>query len=236
MAILRSMHWTHGRPAGTVRVRRCAMLDNSVLAGEILRHGAYVCVRLADGADPRGVAGAAIPALAEKLGLVNEFEPAGGPPALAIAYLRRHGAAAGAVADDGVAQANAVVHVAAPTAQLVSDFCAEATRLLGSMARLRVIGGVVRPRTYTGAAMKDRKSTRLNSSHVSISYAVFCLKKKKNKLETPRPPTTTNATFKTAATTPAPSARLPPAPPIAAAYAPQPPPTHHQPTHKTTSH
>src|SRR5207249_8790629 len=30
-------------------------------------------------------------------------------------------------------------------------------------------------------APEDRKSTRLNSSHVSISYAVFCLKKKKNK-------------------------------------------------------
>src|SRR5438067_9745910 len=30
----------------------------------------------------------------------------------------------------------------------------------------------------------DRKSTRLNSSHVSISYAVFCLKKKKNKRST----------------------------------------------------
>src|SRR5438067_6262972 len=29
---------------------------------------------------------------------------------------------------------------------------------------------------------EDRKSTRLNSSHVSISYAVFCLKKKKNAL------------------------------------------------------
>src|SRR5699024_12770640 len=28
------------------------------------------------------------------------------------------------------------------------------------------------------AAAEDRKSTRLNSSHVSISYAVFCLKKK----------------------------------------------------------
>src|SRR5690606_39465299 len=28
---------------------------------------------------------------------------------------------------------------------------------------------------------QDRKSTRLNSSHVKISYAVFCLKKKKNK-------------------------------------------------------
>src|SRR2546426_8022104 len=30
----------------------------------------------------------------------------------------------------------------------------------------------------------DRKSTRLNSSHLVISYAVFCLKKKKNKNET----------------------------------------------------
>src|SRR3712207_8885549 len=28
----------------------------------------------------------------------------------------------------------------------------------------------------------DRKSTRLNSSHANISYAVFCLKKKKNKV------------------------------------------------------
>src|SRR5690625_3982029 len=32
----------------------------------------------------------------------------------------------------------------------------------------------------------DRKSTRLNSSHVAISYAVFCLKKKKHKKATPR--------------------------------------------------
>src|SRR5690349_22455501 len=30
----------------------------------------------------------------------------------------------------------------------------------------------------------DRKSTRLNSSHVEISYAVFCLKKKKNNMST----------------------------------------------------
>src|SRR3712207_8469366 len=29
------------------------------------------------------------------------------------------------------------------------------------------------------AAVRDRKSTRLNSSHANISYAVFCLKKKK---------------------------------------------------------
>src|SRR5690606_41848108 len=34
---------------------------------------------------------------------------------------------------------------------------------------------------HLGRAHLDRKSTRLNSSHVKISYAVFCLKKKKNK-------------------------------------------------------
>src|SRR5699024_11497171 len=41
------------------------------------------------------------------------------------------------------------------------------------------------PRQIIGAQVskKDRKSTRLNSSHVSISYAVFCLKKKKKTIE-----------------------------------------------------
>src|SRR5690606_41670109 len=41
-----------------------------------------------------------------------------------------------------------------------------------------------RPRTrieVVGRPLPDRKSTRLNSSHVKISYAVFCLKKKKLK-------------------------------------------------------
>src|SRR5438874_10475391 len=33
----------------------------------------------------------------------------------------------------------------------------------------------------TRSGHRDRKSTRLNSSHVEISYAVFCLKKKKKK-------------------------------------------------------
>src|SRR5207249_10843286 len=39
------------------------------------------------------------------------------------------------------------------------------------------LGDSSRPRRHD----QDRKSTRLNSSHVSISYAVFCLKKKKKK-------------------------------------------------------
>src|SRR5690242_2601887 len=45
-----------------------------------------------------------------------------------------------------------------------------------------VIGGVIPPDDVaTLKEMGDRKSTRLNSSHMSISYAVFCLKKKKKK-------------------------------------------------------
>src|SRR2546427_5706531 len=38
------------------------------------------------------------------------------------------------------------------------------------------------------AYAQDRKSTRLNSSHSQISYAVFCLKKKKHPPPRPRPP------------------------------------------------
>src|SRR5712664_4865286 len=38
-----------------------------------------------------------------------------------------------------------------------------------------------RPGPWTTACAEDRKSTRLNSSHDQISYAVFCLKKKKRK-------------------------------------------------------
>src|SRR5690606_39968216 len=42
-----------------------------------------------------------------------------------------------------------------------------------------------RGRPPAAAAAPDRKSTRLNSSHVKISYAVFCLKKKTRNSELP---------------------------------------------------
>src|SRR5258707_7077572 len=48
----------------------------------------------------------------------------------------------------------------------------------GSLTRTRPAGDS-NPRT-DGNVKGDRKSTRLNSSHANISYAVFCLKKKKN--------------------------------------------------------
>src|SRR3712207_6929543 len=44
-----------------------------------------------------------------------------------------------------------------------------------------VLGG---RRLHVGIRPRDRKSTRLNSSHANISYAVFCLKKKKLKFKT----------------------------------------------------
>src|SRR3712207_7226034 len=52
--------------------------------------------------------------------------------------------------------------------------------------RARVVGGAPE-------GERDRKSTRLNSSHANISYAVFCLKKKTIKHRLPTPRSTTPA-------------------------------------------
>src|SRR5205814_8734991 len=54
-----------------------------------------------------------------------------------------------------------------------------------SFSEFQVLEVFPRPRSHTRSAGRslidaDRKSTRLNSSHLGISYAVFCLKKKKN--------------------------------------------------------
>src|SRR3712207_7820016 len=48
-------------------------------------------------------------------------------------------------------------------------------------ARLDEGDGLVRRPEHGPVLDQDRKSTRLNSSHANISYAVFCLKKKKKK-------------------------------------------------------
>src|SRR2546422_807722 len=57
--------------------------------------------------------------------------------------------------------------------------CAEAMR--ADVSRPQVLGYQLRVRALWKKVSKDRKSTRLNSSHGYISYAVFCLKKKKTK-------------------------------------------------------
>src|SRR5258707_2508138 len=54
---------------------------------------------------------------------------------------------------------------------------------IGQGGQMRHQLGVVEGPAWLDAAFvlqRDRKSTRLNSSHANISYAVFCLKKKKN--------------------------------------------------------
>src|SRR2546430_8891928 len=62
-------------------------------------------------------------------------------------------------------------HILGPAALMIVD-------------TMRCLGGEGRHRALVGAeavldGQRDRKSTRLNSSHSQISYAVFCLKKKK---------------------------------------------------------
>src|SRR5437899_11015007 len=50
----------------------------------------------------------------------------------------------------------------------------------GSERRWRIYQGTAQHRDGEKSGKGDRKSTRLNSSHLGISYAVFCLKKKKS--------------------------------------------------------
>src|SRR5690606_38537385 len=77
-----------------------------------------------------------------------------------------------------------------------ADGCVEAAALDGVDAVVHLAGAGVGDRPWTKAykrrirdsrivgtrTIADRKSTRLNSSHVKISYAVFCLKKKNLKI------------------------------------------------------
>src|SRR3712207_7538461 len=58
------------------------------------------------------------------------------------------------------------------------DLDIEAKKVLSEFANLKATGNI--DVTARNIEVTDRKSTRLNSSHANISYAVFCLKKKKD--------------------------------------------------------
>src|SRR3712207_7012657 len=77
-----------------------------------------------------------------------------------------------------------------PTPTVIADIVARALQedlAGGDITSDATVGPEVRALGIaTTKAPLDRKSTRLNSSHANISYAVFCLKKKK-KLHTIRP-------------------------------------------------
>src|SRR5690242_7549822 len=111
MGLARAMHWTPRRGGPTVGIeRRTVMtLSNDVLSTEVLRHGAYLCLSAPREARAR-LASAPIAALAARLGLRNEFEPGAGHPPSAVAFLRRVGATPGAITDDELLRADAVIH------------------------------------------------------------------------------------------------------------------------------
>src|SRR3712207_7534681 len=64
---------------------------------------------------------------------------------------------------------------------LVADVSRRAAALYG-LAGVGCFAAVVWAYWISPHDLGDRKSTRLNSSHANISYAVFCLKKNKNKV------------------------------------------------------
>lgn len=141
-------------PAPTSAPNPAPRTADDVRSMEPIRHGAYLCF----GAAHRGRRIAAeLRALAERLELRNEAEPGDDHPPLAIGLLRRVDATppprAIDIADDALLATAAIVHVAAPAPGPVQALCAELTRLVAPAEPPRILGGIVRPMTYTGAAM-----------------------------------------------------------------------------------
>src|SRR2546427_297084 len=88
---------------------------------------------------------------------------------------------AGTQAADGREMGLAAVHRVHPGAEpAILRTCRRAGAALGHWFRC----GPAHTAPPWAGGTGDRKSTRLNSSHSQISYAVFCLKKKKNRLDT----------------------------------------------------
>jgi hypothetical protein len=131
-------------------------IANDVRSMEPIRHGAYLCLTAAH--RERRIAGE-LRALAERLELRNEADPGDDHPRQAIGLLRRVDAAAPPrgtdVADPALLDTLAIIHVAAPSPGPVEALRRELTRLVAPAAPPRILGGVVRPMVYTGAAMHN---------------------------------------------------------------------------------
>jgi hypothetical protein len=121
---------------------------------EILRHGVYLCFHVPD--DQKQIAANIdVAALAQRFSLKNEFDSRGGHPDEAIAFIRRIDVTTGEVVDEGLVNANVIVHVAAPSVAPVTQFCEQLTSLLGPSIKFRILRGVVRPMSFTGGAMHN---------------------------------------------------------------------------------
>src|SRR2546427_4753846 len=76
-------------------------------------------------------------------------------------------------------------HESSPQKEKRQKLCQLLPSVSSRQARSSALGGRQRV-AQADVQLADRKSTRLNSSHSQISYAVFCLKKKKKKNIAPR--------------------------------------------------
>jgi hypothetical protein len=130
------------------------MPSDGFLTHDILGHGAYLCARAADGRDLHEAGAEVIPALAGRLQLRSEFDPADTAPGGTIAFLRRCTATRGRIEDEDVLEAQIVVHVSSPRAEVVDDFCGDVSRRLSAAGPVRVLRGSARSKNYTGAAMQ----------------------------------------------------------------------------------
>jgi hypothetical protein len=132
------------------RLRRA----DDVIADDPRLTGAYHCLTIADAPDVRPRLAAALTRLEAELGLGNEFT--GTDPMPSVAYLARvDPAGAGAIADDGLASADLVIHVAAPDEQLVQRYERSLRRELPGGASVRTLTGQVLPPDHTGRLMHN---------------------------------------------------------------------------------
>src|SRR2546427_9266306 len=92
------------------------------------------------------------------------------PPRSTLFPTRRSSDLAAALTETGLGKTMGVLAVALAAVNVFGGFLV--TRRMLEMFRKK--------ERKSAPAKEDRKSTRLNSSHSQISYAVFCLKKKKN--------------------------------------------------------
>src|SRR2546426_6440042 len=114
-------------------------------------------------------------------------------PAVGRIQDRQHGAPLGALPDLTRPREQLRLPAAQPVDRDEHEVAVKRLDQLGALKRDGVVGEEIveaarrRPRRrlhpdpHRVGALLDRKSTRLNSSHLVISYAVFCLKKKKKK-------------------------------------------------------
>jgi len=130
------------------------MRSDDFLTQEVLGHGGYLCARAVDGRDLRGAGAHAIPSLAARLRLRNEFDPADTAPGGTIAFLGRCAATTGEIEDGEVLQAQLVIHVSSGRAEVVDESLGEISRRLSAAGPVRTLRGSARSRNYTGAAMQ----------------------------------------------------------------------------------